>query len=57
MTKLGPAALVAGGYVSDMPAYAGKLSDDEIIAVLSYIKSTWPPAIRKRHDMLNQRQR
>ena len=28
-------------YESDMPAFAGKLSDDEIWAVLAYIKSHW----------------
>ena len=29
------------GYESDMPAFAGKLSDDDIWAVLAYIKSHW----------------
>jgi mono/diheme cytochrome c family protein len=29
------------GYESDMPAFAGKLSDEEIWAVLAYIKSHW----------------
>lgn len=28
-------------YESDMPAFAGKLSDEEIWAVLAYIKSHW----------------
>lgn len=28
-------------YQSDMPAYAGRLADDEIWAVLAYIKSRW----------------
>ena len=28
-------------YESDMPAFAGKLSDDEIWAVLAYLKSHW----------------
>jgi mono/diheme cytochrome c family protein len=28
-------------YESDMPAFAGKLSDDEIWAVLGFIKSRW----------------
>jgi mono/diheme cytochrome c family protein len=31
-------------YQSDMPAFAGKLSDDEIWAVLAYIKSYWTSA-------------
>lgn len=55
LTKYGPAAVVGGNYRSDMPAYAGTLSDSEIIAVLSYIKSTWPTSIRQRHDAINQR--
>jgi len=32
------------GYESDMPAFAGKLSDDEIRAVLAYIESHWTSA-------------
>jgi S-disulfanyl-L-cysteine oxidoreductase SoxD len=37
---------------SAMPAYDGVLSDDEIIAVLSWIKSRWPPEVRARHDQI-----
>ncbi|MGH8621840.1 MAG: c-type cytochrome [Burkholderiales bacterium] len=33
-------------YESDMPAFGGQLSDEEIWAVLAYIKSTWPDKIR-----------
>ena len=29
------------GYESDMPAFRGRLSDDEIWAVLAFIKSQW----------------
>ena len=29
--------------------------DEEIIAVLSYIKSTWPSKIKKIHDQINSR--
>jgi mono/diheme cytochrome c family protein len=29
------------GYESDMPAFSGKLSDDEMRAVLAFIKSHW----------------
>ena len=47
LTKEGVAAVAGGGYESDMPAFAGKLSDDEIRAVLSYIKSTWPERQRE----------
>lgn len=54
LTKYGPARLIGDGYESDMPGYEGILSDREIVAVLSFIKSTWPPEIRERHDMINR---
>lgn len=41
------------GYDSAMPAYEGVLTDEEIVAVLSWIKSTWPPEIRAQHDAIN----
>jgi mono/diheme cytochrome c family protein len=41
------------GYESDMPAFGGKLSDQEIRAVLDYIESRWSPEVRKqRAEML-----
>jgi mono/diheme cytochrome c family protein len=30
------------GYQSDMPAFADRLTDEDIAAMLAYIKSTWP---------------
>ena len=33
-------------YESDMPAFGAQLSDEDIWAVLAYIKSTWPDKIR-----------
>jgi mono/diheme cytochrome c family protein len=46
-------------YQSDMPAFAGKLSDDEIRAVLAYIASHWSDEARQmRAEMLrNERKR
>lgn len=41
ITKKGMAAVVPG-YSSDMPSFEGVLSDDQIHAVLAFIKSTWP---------------
>lgn len=35
------------GYQSDMPAFAGTLSDAEIRAVLAYIASQWSDEVRK----------
>ncbi len=40
--RLGTAAVVGGGYESDMPGFADILSDAESAAVLDFIKSTWP---------------
>jgi len=51
LTKHGLAPpLAPEGYVSDMPAFAGKLSDDEIRDVLAYIESTWSEDIRAQRD-------
>lgn len=41
-------------YDSAMPAYEGVLTDAQIVAVLSYIKSEWPADIRQRHDANNK---
>lgn len=51
LTKSGIAETIGDPtYESDMPAYGESLTDDQIIAVLSYIKSTWPQDIRDAHD-------
>lgn len=44
ITKNGlvPGRTAPRDYVSDMPAYKDILSDEDIMAVLAYIKSTWP---------------
>lgn len=41
-----PGRTAPDGYVSDMPAYAQILPDDDVTAVLAYIKSNWPPEVR-----------
>jgi S-disulfanyl-L-cysteine oxidoreductase SoxD len=51
ITKLGVAkAANLKDYDTAMPAFAGVLSDAEIIAVLSWIKAQWPPEIRAQQD-------
>lgn len=49
-----PGRTAPEGYVSDMPAYAGILSDAEIIAVLAYIKSRWPKEILELQKEVNR---
>lgn len=46
--RLGGARLSADvGGTSAMPTYGDTLTDEEIVAVLDYIKSTWPEDIRR----------
>lgn len=54
LTKYGMAKYLGQpDYKSNMPAYDGTLSDANIVAVLSFIKASWPEPVRKRHDRLN----
>jgi S-disulfanyl-L-cysteine oxidoreductase SoxD len=55
MTKYGIEEIIGKSYPNNMPAYEDKLVDGDIIAVLSYIKSTWPDRIQRKHDQLNAR--
>ena len=60
ITKLGLVPPYAPkGYESDMPAFAGRLSDDEIWAVLAYIKSHWRTGelLDSRAEMLRNAKR
>lgn len=43
------------GYQSDMPAFGGMLSDQQIRAVLAFIKASWPEDIRERQAALSAR--
>ena len=54
ITKQGVAAFAPSGYESDMPAFGGVLTDEEIWAVLAYLKSSWPPEIQVRQSALKQ---
>jgi mono/diheme cytochrome c family protein len=47
IVKRGIQAHAPPGYQSDMPAFGSGLSDEDIWAVLAYIKSTWPEETRK----------
>ena len=54
ITKYGPGEFVPGGYESDMPAFDGVLLDEDIWAVIAFIKSTWAPGILERQSRTNQ---
>ena len=57
ITKYGIEDIIGQKYTNNMPAYKNILSDEEIISVLSYIKSTWPNKIKKIHDQINDREK
>jgi mono/diheme cytochrome c family protein len=56
IVKEGTAAVVGGGYESDMPSFGDVLSDAEIQAVLAYIKSTWPARERSYQESVSRGQ-
>jgi mono/diheme cytochrome c family protein len=53
LTKYGFAAMISSDYKVSMPIYDDVLKDEEIVAALSYIKSTWPDDVRKIQDKIN----
>lgn len=55
LTKFGvKPPLAPDGYESDMPAFAEILSDEDIWAVLSFIKSTWSEKSRAYQDRIDR---
>jgi len=55
LTKFGVAKFTGMDIESDMPAYEGKLTDREIVAVLAFIKSRWSVRTRRRQEQINAR--
>jgi len=53
ITRVGTEALVGGAYRSRMPGFGDALSEAQIIAVLAYIKSTWPGQVIDQHNRIN----
>lgn len=47
------AGIAPPGYVSDMPAFSGRLDDRDISAVIAFIKSSWPTGVRVYQAMQN----
>lgn len=54
IVKKGTAAVVGGGYETDMPGFEGILTDNEISAVLAFIKSRWPERERDHQERLTR---
>lgn len=52
ITKHGTAAYASAGYQTDMLGYKDILSDDQILAVLAYVKASWPRGVQMEHDQM-----
>lgn len=57
ITKYGTEALVGGDYRSNMAGFGDVLRDSEILAVLAFIKSTWPERVLTVHNRINAQAR
>lgn len=57
ITREGPAAVVGNGYESDMPGFGDVLSDEDIRAVLAFIRSTWPERERAYQAEMSRREK
>lgn len=53
MVKFSVVDQAGPGYQTDMPAFDGKLSDEDIRAVLAYLHAQWPPGIQAAQSFLN----
>jgi len=53
ITTRGTEAVVGGGYRSAMIGFGDLLSEDDILAVLAFIKSEWPSEIIEVHNRVN----
>lgn len=54
ITKFGVASIAGDpGYKSSMPIYGGQLTDDKIIAALSWINAHRPAQVGQKHDQMN----
>jgi len=55
IVKKGVAPYAPAGYQTDMPAFERLLSDDEILAVLAFIKHSWPSEVRERQREISEK--
>ena len=53
MTKYGRFSNSPAGIRSYMPGFAGSLDDEQILAVIAFIKARWPLGLRVSQSLLN----
>lgn len=57
ITKFGGQATASRDVRSHMPAFKDVLTDEEVWAVLAYIKSRWPTAVRAKQEHITRKGR
>jgi mono/diheme cytochrome c family protein len=57
ITRDGVSEIVGGNYESDMPGFSDIMTDDNILAILDYLKSTWPERERAYQAQATERDR
>lgn len=55
LTKQGMQAIAGPDYKSHMPAFEGKLTDEQIWSVLAYVKSQRHQGLAERHSKLYEK--
>lgn len=55
VTKYGIARHAPLGYQSDMPGFGDRMSDDDIVATLAYIKSQWSAGVHNKRAAAGMR--
>lgn len=55
VTKFGGQFNAPKDFKSNMPGFEDSLTDQEILSVIAYIKSTWPAEIRDRQEALTRK--
>lgn len=55
ITMFGLEKYAGPDYKTDMPKYAGVLSNQQALSVLAYIKSTWPAEVQARQASINRK--
>ena len=54
ITAYGSEAVIGNGYQSDMAGFLDEIGEDGVLAVLAYIKSTWPDEVLEIHGQVNE---
>lgn len=55
IVTIGTEAIVGNGYTSKMTGFGDTLSQNDLLDIMGYIKSTWPKDVIDQHNQINTR--